>query len=225
MATRLSEEQKKEIANRFSSGETIDRLSQEYLCTNTTITRNLKKSLGEKKYKELILKKRSSDQSLTKNHQNIPFSENESNRKDSKLDINFASNIINKSEEKFFEDTPFMEITPLNYDIENTPQKDFSSIPINEVDFPKTVFMIVDKKIELEIKYLKDYPDWQFLSQQELERKTIEIFNELKDAKKFCNKEQKVIKVPNTNVFKIAAPILLSKGISRIVNSEKLIAL
>ena len=85
--------------------------------------------------------------------------------------------------------------------------------------------MIVDKKIELEIKYLKDYPDWQFLSQEELERKTIEIFDDLKDAKKFCNKEQKVIKVPNTDVFRIAAPILLSKGISRIVNSKKLIAL
>ena len=78
--------------------------------------------------------------------------------------------------------------------------------------------MIVDKKIELEIKYLKDYPDWQFLSQDELNRKTIEIFFDLKNAKRFCNKEQKVIKVPNTDVFKIVAPILLSKGISRIVS-------
>ena len=30
-----------------------------------------------------------------------------------------------------------MEITPLNYEIENSPQKDLSSIPIIEVDFPK----------------------------------------------------------------------------------------
>ena len=36
--------------------------------------------------------------------------------------------------------------------------------------------MIVDKKIELEIKYLKEYPEWQFLSQEELNRKTIKIF-------------------------------------------------
>ena len=186
---------------------------------------NLKKSLGEKKYKELILKQRSSDQSLKKNYQNISSSKNMHNKNDSKLEINFDSNTINNNDEKFFESTPFMEITPLNYDIENTPQKDFSSIPITEVELPKTVFMVVDKKIELEIKSLKDYPNWQFLSKEELERKTIEIFNELKDAKKFCNKEQKVIKVPNTDVFRIAAPILLSKGISRIVNSEKLIAL
>ena len=85
--------------------------------------------------------------------------------------------------------------------------------------------MIVDKTIELETKYLRDYPDWQFLSQEELNRKTIEIYVDLKNAKRFCNKEQKVIKVPNTQVFKIVAPILISKGISRIVSSDKLIAL
>ena len=85
--------------------------------------------------------------------------------------------------------------------------------------------MIVDKKIELEIKYLRDYPDWQFLSKEELDRKTIEIFFDLKLAKKICNREQKVIKVPNPNVFRIVAPLLLNKGISRIVSADKLIAL
>ena len=85
--------------------------------------------------------------------------------------------------------------------------------------------MIVDKKIELEIKYLRDYPDWQFLSKEELDRKTIEIFFDIKLAKRFCNKDQKVIKVPNSDVFKIVAPLLLNKGISRIVTADKLISL
>ena len=79
------------------------------------------------------------------------------------------------------------------------------------------------KKIELQTKYLKEYPGGN--SEEELNRKTIEIFFDLKIAKRSCNKEQKVIKVPNTNVFKIAAPILLQKGISRIVSSDKLISL
>ena len=121
--------------------------------------------------------------------------------------------------------THFMELAPLDCEIENTPQKDLSSVPIHEVDFPKVVFMIVDKKIELEIKYLKEHPNWQFLSQDELNRKTIEIYEDLKVAKRFCNKEQKVIKVPNTKVFKIVAPLLISKGISRIISDDKLIAL
>ena len=72
---------------------------------------------------------------------------------------------------------------------------------------------------------LKDFPEWRFLPINDLNRKTIEIYLDLKIAKRLCNKEQKVIKVPNTNVFKISAPILLSKGISRIVSADKLIAL
>ena len=85
--------------------------------------------------------------------------------------------------------------------------------------------MIVDKKIELEIKFLKDYPNWEFLPPDDLNRKTIEIHFDSKIAKRLCNKEQRVIKVPNTDVFKITAPILLSRGISRIVSVDKLIAL
>ena len=85
--------------------------------------------------------------------------------------------------------------------------------------------MIVDKNIELEIKLLKDYPNWEFLPTEELSRKTIEIYFDLKRAKTVCSKEQKVIKVPNTDVFRIVAPILVSKGISRIVSDEQLIAL
>jgi len=224
LAKRLSEKEKKEIINRFSTGEDINKLSEYYKCTKSTITRNLKKSIGEIKYKELIIKGKLHDQSLD-NPQNFVISENKNFKKDDKSDKKNDSDIVNKKEEEFHEATPFLEIIPLDYEIENLPQKDLSSIPINEVDFPKTVFMVVDKKIELETKYLKDYPDWQFLSQEELNRKTIEIFDDLKVAKRFCNKEQKVIKIPNTNIFKLVAPILLSKGISRIVNSEKLIAL
>ena len=225
MAKRLSEEQKKEITKRFLSGESIDKLSYEFNCTNTTIIRNLKKSLGEIKYKELMIMGKSSDQSLRKEYQNVSIIEDKLIKKDQIGKKNNDSNIVENIEKNFHEASPFIEITPLNYEIESSPQKDFSSIPITEIDFPKTVFMVVDKKIELEIKYLKDYPNWQYLSNEELNRKTIEIFDDLKIAKRICKKDQKIIKVSNTDVFRLVAPILLSKGISRIVNSDKLIAL
>ena len=119
----------------------------------------------------------------------------------------------------------FVEIAPLNYVIDNDKQKDLSSVSISETVLPKVVYMIVDNKIELETKLLKDYSYWQFLSQSELNRKTIEIYFDITIAKRFCNREQKVIKVPNTNVFSIVAPLLVSRGISRIVCPDKLIAL
>ena len=119
----------------------------------------------------------------------------------------------------------FFEIAPIDYEIDNSSRKELSSVPLSEVDFPKVVYMVVDKKIELEIKLLKDFPEWQFLPQDDLSRKTIEIFFDLNLAKRSCNKEQKVLKVPNTDVFRIASPVLIAKGISRIVCAENLIAL
>ena len=124
-----------------------------------------------------------------------------------------------------FSDSKFVEIAPLEYEIDNAPQKDLTSIPISKVDLPKKVYMIVDKTIELETRYLKEYPDWQFLSKEELNRKTIQIFFDPKVAKRFCNANQKVLKVPNTDVFRLVAPFLLEKGISRIVSDDKLISL
>ena len=109
--------------------------------------------------------------------------------------------------------------------MDDSSRKELSSIAISEFDFPKVVYMVVDKKIELEIKLLKDFPQWEFLPHDDLIRKTIEVFFELNLAKRSCNKEHKVLKVPNTEVFRITAPLLLEKGISRIVCAENLIAI
>ena len=214
MAKRLSEKNKEEIIKLFIDGKTVENLAIEFSCTKLTISRNLKKEIGEKRFKELINRG---------NHLNLKSNNLRENIHNDKS-VNEKTFVDNKNEE-FTKMNEFMEITPLDYEIDCTEQKDLSSVPISEIDFPKIVYMIVDKKIELEVKYLRDFPSWEFLSKEELNRKTIQIYNELKHAKRFCTKDQKVIKVPNTEVFRIVAPILLSKGISRIINEEKLIAL
>ena len=227
MTKRLSEGQKKELVENFKSGKSIDVLSKEFDCTKSTISRNLKKNLGDIKYKELIQKNKSS------NEKNTSKKKYNNSLLDKKTDIEgFHKDFIDlKNSEKnrkgldFVPLDSFIEIAPIEYEMDNTSRPELSSVPISEIEFPKVVYMIVDKKIELETKPLKDYSEWQFLSLDELNRKTIQIFDDPKNAKRFCSKEQKVIKVPNTNVFKIVAPILVSKGISRIVSGDKLIAL
>ncbi len=224
MAKRLSKKEIEEIVKSFTLGKNIDDLSTEFDCTKLTISRNLKKNLGDQKFKKILDNNKLLINILDTQKTNISL-ENKNNL--NKYNENFHQEkiISNNKEEEFSSQTPFIEIAPLDYEIETTPQKDLTSIPISEIEFPKIVYMIVDKKIELETKYLKDYPDWQFLSLDELNRKTIEIYIDLRNAKRVCNKEQKVIKVPNTEVFRIVAPILLSRGISRIVNSDQLISL
>ena len=228
MAKRLSEKQKEEIVRKFKEGNSIDAIAKDFNYTKVTISRHLKNNLEEYEYESLT----SNNFSLQKN-----LHINQKRTTDSKindqLNVELNHGVFNSGEvlnidleetenSKF---STFTEIIPLNEDIENLPQKDLSSVPISEIVFPNMAYMVVDKKIELEIKTLRDYPEWQFLSENELCRKTIEIFLDLKNAKRKCSKNQKVIKVPNTKVFEIVAPILTSKGISRIISENTLIAL
>ena len=227
MPKRLTAKQKEEIVISFKSGSEVDALSQKYNCTNSTIIRNLKKNLGELKYKDFINKNKSLKEKTDIN-------KNQTNNlvKTNFVDLDFKNDsndhkVVNEnnSSSNFAPVESFFEIAPIDYEIDTSSRKELSSVPLSEVDFPRIVYMVVDNKIELKIKLLKDFPEWQFLPQDDLNRKTIEIFFDLNLAKKSCNKEQKVLKVPNIDVFRIAAPILIAKGISRIVCPENLIAL
>ena len=211
MAKRITEDQKNDILKDFIENKTIEEISEKFSFTKLTISKHLKRSLGEKKYFEII----NQTKQIFVDPKTTNFIKTELRNQEEINSLNYESSTENS----------FFEITPLDYQIDNLPQKDFSSVSITEVNLPKVVYMIVEKQIELETKPLKEYSEWSFLSEEELKRKTIEIFFDLKIAKRSCSKDQKVIKVPNSNVFRIVAPILVSRGISRIVSSDVLIAL
>ena len=224
LAKRLTEKQKEEIKINFLDNQSVEFLSEKFNCTKTTIIRNLKKSLGEIKYKEILNRLNATfeiknEKLLENDNQQI----NEKNKINKTDDTSISIGTSNEDKINPFES--FIEITPLDHDFEGVSQKDISSIPLSEIKLPNMVFLIVKKEIELETKYLRDYPEWQFLPQNDLQRKTIEIHFDLKTAKRICNKDQKVLKVPNTDVFRIVAPILMSRGISRIVTAENLISI
>ena len=200
----------------FTNGETIDQLSEKFQITKATITRHLKKEIDLNTFKKIVEKNNKKKNNL---------------KEDIKTNLESGQElkgiVFNEQtfEGKSFNNSEFFEITPLNYEIDHDQQKDLSSVSIYEINLPRVVYMIVDNKIELKTKLLKDYPDWQFLSQSELNRTTIEIYFDIKIAKRYCDKEQKVIKIPNTDVLSKVAPILVTRGISRIVCPDKLIAL
>ena len=217
MAKRISDKERKEIVDDFTNNISLEEISKRYNFTKLTISRNLKKSLGEDKFNEL----NKSNKSNKNEKRNLDSKKLVEMKGDDKNLEGYYKEAINDS----FPENTFLEIAPLNLEIDNEPQKDLSSISIEDVELPKVVYMVVDKQVELETKLLKEYIEWNFLSEKDLSRNTIEIFYDLKTAKRSIKKDQRVIKVPNSNVFKIAAPILLSRGISRIVSSEVLIAL
>ena len=223
MAKRLTERQKDQITKSFINGESVDSLSEKFNFSKLTISRNLKNLIGEEKYKSFNRANNSSNYTDKLKSRGKIYESNKKNGKDS-FNTDDNSNNLLKDKDISSEDL-FVEISPLNYEIDSLPQRDLASITLDDVDFPNIVYMIVDKHIELDIKFLKDYPKWDFLSQEDLNRKTIEIHLDLKAAKRICKKDEKVIKVPNTNVFKIVAPLLSSRGISRLIFNDQLIAL
>lgn len=166
MPKKFSEDQKNIIVNSFIDGVTINELAKKFCCTNITITRHLKKIINEKEFKDLLKRNKSQSQNDIK--------KNSKNEIDLNQDYREVQQVVINGDSK----EEFVEIIPMNFQIDNESQKDLSSIPIYEIDFPKTVYMIVDNKIELETKLLKNYPEWQFLSQKELSTKTIQIFLE-----------------------------------------------
>mgnify|MGYP001253555154 FL=1 len=223
MAKRLTEIEKNEIKTLFTNGEGLDFLMNKFEVSKLTIIRNLKKLLGENEYKNFLnknLKSIKKKNSKVKINIQKDISPKNSNSNVKELRSSFDGDIADS-----YIDQPLIEITPLIQEISSDMQKDLSSIPISSMCFPKILYMTVDKNFELEIKPLKDFLDWNFLPQDDLKRKTIEVFLDIKEAKIRCNKDQKVIKIPNTNVFQIVNHILLSKGISRIVCGNNLVAL
>ena len=222
MAKRLTVSQKEQISKSFIKGESVTSLSQKFNFSKLTIIRNLKNTIGDEKYK--YLNKINNDKENKNN-----FISHERFKDSNTITKNDTSETIKSStnpfEEELFSEAPFVEISPLSFEIDSLPQKELASVPLDEMEFPKVLYMVVDKNIELEIKFLKDFPEWDFLPKVDLNRKTIVLHNDLKAAKRLCKKDEKVIKVPNTNVFKIVAPILNSRGISRIIFNDQLIAL
>ena len=50
MAKRISENEKKEIINDFIKNKTLEEISEKFNFTKVTITKHLKRSLGEEKF-------------------------------------------------------------------------------------------------------------------------------------------------------------------------------
>ena len=210
MPKKVSDSEKEKIVESFLKGSSVREISKEYNFSQITINRQLKLILGVNKFnkiKELNSK------------QNKNTSKIKSFNYDEEKTLNKGKESLDHTEETFFELVPILDVIDLE------KQKDLSSQPLKDSNLPQIVYMLVDKKIELIPKSLGDYPQWRFLPEEDLNRKTIEIFSDIKNAKRDCKKDEKVIKVPNPNIFNLVAPILIAKGITRIIIEDNLISL
>ena len=154
----------------------------------------------------------------------LPLSDDDSDGDSYSEDLLSKNHYVDENKQKF--DNKFEEIAPLmtsfDFDI-NNQNKDFEILDYESL--PKSVYMIVDKKVELDLQPISDLPEWSFLPENELQRNAILLFSNQRSAKRICLRNQRVIKIPNTSIFKLSKPYLISKGITRLILEDLIIGL
>ena len=90
---------------------------------------------------------------------------------------------------------------------------------------PDSVYMLVDKTVELDPRPLSEFPELGFIDPSEQERQALCLYASPRAAKRQCGRSQRVIKVPDTQVFEQTSSYLLARGITHLVVEGSLFAL
>lgn len=89
--------------------------------------------------------------------------------------------------------------------------------PFSAAGLPASLYMLVDKTVELQARPLREFTELGQLPEEEEERQALMLFTNPRQAKRLCGRSQRVIKMPDPGVLERTAPYLLAQGISRLV--------
>jgi hypothetical protein len=89
--------------------------------------------------------------------------------------------------------------------------------PLIPGGLPASVYMLVDKTVELQAKPLRDFPELGTLPEEEQQRQALMLFTNPRQAKRQCGRTQRVIKVPDAGVLERRSSYLVAQGITRLV--------
>ena len=249
---RLSDSQKRQLVGRYRAGEATTSLADAYGCSANTVTRTLKTFLSAEDYaslkasrsrgaisKEPNVGEKSSHQKdsvVSQEGSNLAVLES-NNDASTQLALDDAEDFDDAIEDEatqeesdpnsaeLLDESIFREIVPL---IDQDVFGDHREIKCKSLEsgvLPESVYMLVEKTVELEARPLSDFPELGSLSELDMSRKALYLFSNPRSAKRQCGRNQRVIKIPNTDVFQISAPYLLARGITRLIVEGSLIAL
>lgn len=93
--------------------------------------------------------------------------------------------------------------------------------PLSEASVPRTCYLVIDRSSELVTKPLKDFGDLGQIPTAEIQQKTLPVFDNHRIAKRFSNRSQRVIKVPDGRMLQKTGNYLEAKGITRLLIDGK----
>ena len=113
----------------------------------------------------------------------------------------------------------------LAVDLPQVSREQISCLPFAAGVLPESVYMLVDKTVELDPRPLSEFPELGVADPAELSRQALCLYASPRTAKRQCGRSQRVIKVPDTQVFERTTRHLVARGITRLVMEGALIAL
>lgn len=90
-------------------------------------------------------------------------------------------------------------------------------LPLSAASFPKTCYVVIDRGAELITKPLKEFADLGKIPATEMAEKTLPVFDNHRVARRFSNRSQRVIKVPDGRMLQQVGSCLKAKGITLIL--------
>jgi hypothetical protein len=110
-------------------------------------------------------------------------------------------------------------------DVDGTDQSDLSVLsatnlevlPLTEGSLPHTCYIVIDRTAELVTRPLKDFGALGKVPDQAEHDRILPIFDNHRIAKRFSNRNQRIIKVPDGRMLSKASPQLQAKGITRLL--------
>ena len=120
-------------------------------------------------------------------------------------------------EEDWEDDTPYNEIQGPIKTTRTLSGAKVQVLPLSEASLPKTCYLVVDRAAELIARPLKDFGDLGRIPIEEIQEKTLPVFDNHRVARRFSNRSQRVIKVPDGRMLQKTCSHLQAKGITRLL--------
>ena len=246
---RLSESEKQDLVGRYKAGESTVALSEVFGCSPNTVTRTVKALLPPEAYAALKASRLKTG-TVTPVAEAAPVAvatadavqasaaeQDEDNAEavatlalDDADDFGEDTDPAHEEEGVALKDNSeasqtFTELVPLVGVADLSDRLPVEVQPLQAGSLPNSVYMLVDKVVELDARPLRDFPELAHLEESELDRQGLFLYGNPRAAKRQCGRSQRVIKVPDTAVFERTSPYLLARGITRLVMDGSLIAL
>ena len=250
---RLSDSQKQELVSQFKAGKTAAALAEAFGCSPNTVSRTVKALLSPQEYDSLKQKRsgRGAATAAAREEESKPAAaakteaapEAPSPEAELEADepLEGSSSLALDDADDFGADDSDEELDELSDD--DSAVETFVAIaplpglgvidsgapcvskPLVDGSLPSTVYLLVDREVELKGTPVKNFSELGAVADTEMEQQAIALFSNPRQAKRQCGRSQRVIKVPDSGVFGRTAPFILAQGISRIVLEGSLYAI